>query len=96
MAKQSEKQTASQLNVENKLLKRQNKKYRDKAEISREREKHERRVRNYAIKEGKESDHEESVLNFFSSDNKNLQADMQSTYKRSLEASRSRSNNAKE
>lgn len=40
MAKQSEKQLASQLNVENKLLKRQNKKYRDKAEISREREKH--------------------------------------------------------
>lgn len=79
LAKQTERQTVEQLKVENRLLKDQNRKIRSGAREG-------QKVRNYAIKEDlaenshhvddehdeQRSDFDEGLINFFSSNNKDL------------------------
>lgn len=94
IAKQTERATKEQLKVQNKMLKAENRKFRDKNSVSRD--KAQRVVRNYTVKDGQASELDDTVLDFFSSKNQELQADLHSTGKRTLQASRSRSNNKKE
>jgi len=57
-----------QLQVENKLLKNQNRKFRDQTDLQ-----DRLKIRNYAIKEDENnSNYDENLLNFFSSNNKDL------------------------
>ena len=57
-----------QLQVENKLLKNQNRKFRDQTDFQ-----DRLKIRNYAIKEDENnSNYDENLLNFFSSNNKDL------------------------
>lgn len=94
IAKQTERATVEQLKVQNKMLKAENRKFRDKESVSRE--KPQRVVRNYTVKDVQASELDDTVINFFSSNNKDLQADLHSSGKRTFQASRSRSNNKKE
>lgn len=77
LSKQSERETKGQLVAQNKLLKKQNREFREFQEhVTKPRP---ATVRNYAIKEDEPQEYDRSLINFFSSNNKDLQADLKSS-----------------